>query len=227
MLHRRVNGFPVCLQSRGNVPSRAGLNLFERVIRNYNRLVMSDANDTPEMLGTKIARLVEERGWNHDEFARLAELNRLTVRGIMQRTPRKLHNATVSACASALGLTVSELKSTPLEKLLVRVRTDDPNRPRYHAILQQATQPELIAWIERNAERASHFSQDEADELLSMQGSAMTAFGVARCVEIIERKRKLVEKVYVVAGTEYIDLLEQFVDLLYEKVRPYRDRADG
>ena len=28
-----------------------------------------------------------------------------------------------------------------------------------------------------------------------------------------------------VAGTEYIEYLEKTVDLLYEKIQPYRDRA--
>ncbi len=27
-----------------------------------------------------------------------------------------------------------------------------------------------------------------------------------------------------IAGTEYLEFLEQFVDLLYEKVQPYADR---
>src|SRR5438105_10803841 len=41
-------------------------------------------NDVPEFddLCPKIARLVEERGWNQEEFARFANLNRLTIRKI-------------------------------------------------------------------------------------------------------------------------------------------------
>ncbi len=34
-------------------------------------------------LAAKIARLVEERGWNQEEFARIARLNRHTVRQIL------------------------------------------------------------------------------------------------------------------------------------------------
>src|SRR6516225_126533 len=83
-------------------------------------------NDEPRAdsddLASKINRLVEERGWNQEEFARIARLNRHTVRQIL--TPggqRRLRNATVSACARALGLNVSELRSVPLEKLLPRM----------------------------------------------------------------------------------------------------------
>jgi hypothetical protein len=85
----------------------------------------------------------------------------------------------------------------------------------------------LLAWIERNPERAARLTLDEIDELLSLQGTGgpLTAFGVAHFVELIERKRRLLEQVAVIAGTEYIDLLEQFVSLLYEKIQPYRDRA--
>ena len=36
-------------------------------------------NDSVE-LASKIARLVQERGWNQEDFARIADLNRHTVR---------------------------------------------------------------------------------------------------------------------------------------------------
>src|SRR5262245_24675675 len=61
-------------------------------------------------LASKIARLVQERGWNQEDFARIANLNRHTVRSILQRsTGRRLRNATIMSCARALGLTVNEL----------------------------------------------------------------------------------------------------------------------
>ena len=61
----------------------------------------TDAQD----LANKIARLVEERGWNQEEFARIARLNRHTVRQILHPGGRRrLRNATISACARALGL---------------------------------------------------------------------------------------------------------------------------
>src|SRR4051812_50163544 len=69
-------------------------------------------------LANKIARLVEERGWNQEDFARISQLNRHTVRQILHGGPkRKLRNATVSQCAEALGLTVSELRNLPLDQI--------------------------------------------------------------------------------------------------------------
>src|SRR5215218_6740917 len=73
-------------------------------------------------LAQKIAKLVEEKGWNQEDFARISNLNRHTVRLILHGGPkRRLRNATVSQCAEALGLTVNELRTLPLDKLLLRM----------------------------------------------------------------------------------------------------------
>jgi transcriptional regulator with XRE-family HTH domain len=182
-------------------------------------------------LATKIARLVEERGWNQEDFARNADLNRQTVRQILQPNgDRRLRNTTVAACAKALSLSVSELRHWPLEHLLQRINPSaaaatEPTA--LHRLYEQATQPELMAWLERNRDRAEHLSALEIDELLSVQGTGgpLTTLGVEHHVKQIERKRRLLEQVHTIAGTEYIDLLEKFVEVLYEKVQPYRDRA--
>jgi len=190
---------------------------------------MKPANDNPAALAEKIARLVQERGWNQEEFARIARLNRLTVRHILQEGKRRLHNATVGACAAALGFSVSELRDLPLEVLLTRLRTSgsEEHDQARRRLYEQATQPELLAWIERNPDRAGQLSRADLDELLSLQGTGgpMTAFGVEHFVDLIERKRILKEKVDAIAGTEYVDVLEKMVDLMYEKIQPYRNRA--
>src|SRR5437867_9711908 len=74
----------------------------------------------------KIARLVEERGWNQEDFARITKLNRQTVRQILLTQGRKPHNATVQACAKAPGLTVGELRSLPIDRLLPRMHAQAP-----------------------------------------------------------------------------------------------------
>jgi transcriptional regulator with XRE-family HTH domain len=176
----------------------------------------------------KIARLVRECGWNQEEFARSADLNRLTVRGIFQGGERRLHNATVGACARALGISVHDLRILPLDRLFPRVvNRVRPTADSLRGLYEKATQPELLGWIERNPEQAARLTPDEVDELLSLQGTGgpLTSFGVAHYVELIERKRRLLEQVGVIANTEYIDLLEQLVSLLYEKIQPYRDRG--
>ena len=180
-------------------------------------------------LSVKIARLVEERGWNQEEFARITRLNRHTVRQILlPGEHRRLRNATIGACARALGLTVNELRTLPLERLLPRMNEAHPANgvAPLRRLYERATQPELVAWMERNPERSQQLSDEEVDELLSLQdvGGALTAFGVEGFVERLERRRRLIQQVQVVAGTEYLDLLEQIVTLLHEKVQPARDR---
>lgn len=178
-------------------------------------------------LANKIARLVEERGWNQDEFARQAGLNRQTVRTILQEGGRKLRNTTVSRCARALGLPVTDLRTLPLDRLLPRMNgqaaptVEGPLR----TLHDRATQPELLAWIERNPERARQLTTEEVDELLSLQDNGhLATMGAENFVAFIERKRRLIQQLHAISGTEYIDLLEQFLNLLYDKIQPYRDR---
>lgn len=176
-------------------------------------------------LAGKIARLVQERGWNQEDFARIANLNRHTVRQILQHgEERRLRNATIMSCARALGLTVSELRTLPLERLLPRMHgaPSEEGEEKLKRLYELGKQPELTAWLNRHADRASRLSAAEIDELLGLQGpdGPLAKFGVEHFVEMFERKRLLREKVEVIAGTEYLDLLEQFVTLLYEKVQP-------
>jgi transcriptional regulator with XRE-family HTH domain len=180
-------------------------------------------------LADKIARLVQERGWNQEEFARITRLNRHTVRQILlPGEHRRLRNATIGACARALGLTVSELRTMPLEKLLPRMNEGHPANgvAPLRRLYEKAKQPELVAWIERNGERAQHLSDGEVDELLTLQESldALNAIGVEGFVQQLERRRRLFQQVQTIAATEYRELLEQFVTLLYEKVYPARER---
>src|SRR5436309_5199026 len=168
--------------------------------------------NSPQSLPAKIARLVRERGWNQEDFARIAQLNRQTVHTIMNAGNRKLRNATVSACARALGLPVNDLHHLPIERLLARMSgqaaagSDEALR----ALYEKTSQPELLAWIERNPERARQLTAGEIDELLALQqgvGGPLTGFGVERLVELLERKRRLVQQVQAIAGTEYMDML--------------------
>src|SRR3954463_16701732 len=82
---------------------------------------MEGPNASRSDLAGKIARLVAERGWNQEDFARIANLNRHTVRQILLEGRRNLRNATASACARALGLRGTELCDLPLERLLPRM----------------------------------------------------------------------------------------------------------
>ncbi len=181
-------------------------------------------------LADKIARLVQERGWNQEEFARITRLNRHTVRQILlPGEHRRLRNATIGACARALGLTVNELRTLPLERLLPRMNDAHPANgvAPLRRLYEKAKQPELVAWIERNGERAQQLSDSEVDELLTLQESldALNAVGVEGFVQQLERRRRLFQQVQAISATEYRELLEQIVTLMYEKVHPSRERS--
>jgi len=180
-------------------------------------------------LAGKIARLVEERGWNQEDFARIAKLNRHTVREILKHGEgRRLRNATVKQCAEALGLEVSELRNMPLERLLPRMccQRHSPDGETLQLLQEKASQPELASWIQLHPDRAAQLTPAEAEELIGIQGpnGPLARIGVEKYIELIERKRQLLQHVGAIAATEYLCLLEQFVGLLYEKVRPPQGR---
>jgi hypothetical protein len=64
------------------------------------------------------------------------------------------------------------------------------------------------------------------DEPLSLQGvgGPLTGFGVEHFVAQIERRRLLLDMVRTIAGTDLVDVLQKMVELIYEKVQPYKDR---
>ncbi len=178
-------------------------------------------------LAAKIAGLVEERGWNQEEFARTTGLNRQTVRDILQLDgSRRLRNGTILRCARALGVSVNDLHRLPLERLLDLNRR--PAAPwRQGLSYDRATQPELSSWMARQPERARGLTAGEMDELLSLQGTGgpLTPAGVEHFVNLIERKRRLMDRIHAIAGTEQLDLLEKIVEVLYQKIQPYADRC--
>lgn len=186
---------------------------------------MTNGADGAE-LAFKIAKLVEEKGWNQEDFARISHLNRHTVRQILHGGPkRRLRNATVSQCAEAFNLSVSELRTLPLDRLLARVmgkRAADEEALRQ--LYDQATLPELTNWLERNKDRAGEFRADEIRELLALQqpGGPLEQLGVEHFVERIERRRTVLDHVRLIAGTEFFPCLETVVNLMAERVAKQR-----
>ena len=190
------------------------------------------ADATPgKDLAEKIGRLAEEKGWNQEDFARISNLNRHTVRQILNGGPkRRLRNATVSQCADAFGLTVHELRNLPLDRLLQRVHGKGPIDEEAQRLLTEGVvSPELTGWLGRNATRKMELRADEIVELLEMQapGGPLERFGVEHVIDRIERRRTLLAQVRCVAMGEYLELVEQFVGLIYEKVNAGKPRPDG
>src|SRR5438874_9341942 len=92
----------------------------------------------------RVAALVKELGWTYDEFAEAAHINRHTARQIVQaQGDRKLQNSTLKRCAEALGFSVHELTTLPLERLLARVRGQEalPLDDHLRRLYDSATHP--------------------------------------------------------------------------------------
>lgn len=182
-------------------------------------------NKEADGLGLKIKRLVEERGWNQEEFSRICRLNRHTVRQILKPGPqRRLRNATVSACARALGFSVNELRTQSVEQLLGRMVEHNGTTPEetLRKKLDAVSQPDLRAWMERNPDRVRRLTVSELDEILAVQGTEgpLAAFGVEPFVRRLEKRRELIDKIHGITGSEYFDLLEQFINLIHDRIKP-------
>ena len=180
--------------------------------------------DPNASLRSKIAGLVHERGWSQKEFARRAGLSRQTVREILEQTcHRRLRNRTIFGCARALNMAVADLRGQ--SGLATSASVGVRNRPILTEDLRYdlATQPQVKQWLENEANEAARYSQDEIGELLSMQGTGgpLTAEGLQAALRLLDRKRRLVERVQIIAGTEHLSLLEGIVDVLFERVQPY------
>lgn len=175
-------------------------------------------------LSGKIAGLVRERGWSQHEFARRAGLSRQTVREILEQTcRRRLRNRTIYGCARALGMSVAQLREDGNGQ--VPQAADAGNPPVFAEDLRydMATQPQVKRWLEDQESEAARYTPAEIGELLSMQGTGgpLTAEGLEAALRQLDRKRKLIDRVHVIAGTEYLGLLERLVEWLYERVQPY------
>jgi transcriptional regulator with XRE-family HTH domain len=166
-------------------------------------------------LAQKIARLVKERGWSQEAFARRAGLSRHTARLLLTRPDRHPHVRTIHACAAALGLSVHDLTERPLADLL------QPGGPATDRDALRAVQPALADWLDAHPDQAAKLSPSDVEELASVQGTGgpLTPEGLEHFVRRLERRRALVRKVEAVAGTEFLPLLEQLVELLYEKIQ--------
>jgi transcriptional regulator with XRE-family HTH domain len=214
--------------ARIRTPGRSGGIYFHQATHPLTIFRTADTMDGPQPdrgngdLPVKIARLVEERGWNQEDFARIANLNRHTVRTILKKGDKKLRNATISQCAAALGLHVNELRTLSLERLLPRMhgKALPEEEGGLKLLHESATMPELKSWLERNLDRAAQISQSEAEELLAMEGAngPLAKVGVEHCVELLERRRRIMSQVKTISMTEYIDLLEQMIGLIHDRV---------
>lgn len=97
-------------------------------------------------------------------------------------------------------------------------------------LYEERMQPVLVEWLEENPERAAALSEDERDELFSLFGTGgpLTTAGVEHFVQVIERRRAVLEKVMMLAGAEgNLEFFEDMVAFLMEQSQVSRQLAVG
>ncbi len=178
---------------------------------------MSDPESPPD-IAQKIARLIAERGWNQEDFARISRLNRHTVRNILHGGGRRrLRNATISRCAEALGLSVSELRDLPLERLLARWRGRHAAAEENLQLLRNyATDPQLRQWLETHPKQAAELDRWQIEELLAAQGrdGRIASCGIENVIDCLQRRRRIAELLRSVQNPRLLELIEELLGMM-------------
>lgn len=173
----------------------------------------------------KLARLVREKGWTPRHLAQAAKIDPRTAAALCAGSKKKARNDIVKAAANALGLTVDELHHVELPVLLRRVREAESAAAPVERLRQR--QPALADWLENTPQH--DLTPLEIEELASLQGTGgpLTAAGLEEWMERLRRKRQLLRRTEILAGTSYLPLLEEITRLMLAELDPSRQQAQS
>lgn len=170
----------------------------------------------------KIARLITQKGWNQEEFARVARINRHTVRKILKGPAFKLRNSTVESCARAFGLTPDHLIQNPIDLLLSRMDTTlaPMQQQRHRQLLEGATRNELKHWLEKHPERSHLLDASAIEEILGYQRNpSFNASNLETLILRLERKARVLEKVRHLNHPRHLEVLEHLLDTMHSNLQ--------
>jgi len=158
------------------------------------------------LLGDNLRRIMSQLGLTINEVAERTKLDKRTIRGILEGSKRP-HPKTIGQLAEGLGVSVDELYIDPT-RLLYR-RLDKQTNPVVEKVIQE--HPELFA----------DWTTAEFEELYSRfgMGGAMTEEGVLEAARKTNRRRILQHKLAVLLETSQAELIENIINLFYEKLR--------
>jgi len=158
------------------------------------------------LLGDNLRRIMSQLGLTINQVAERTKLDKRTIRGILEGTKRP-HPRTIGQLAEGLGVAVDELYIDPT-RLLYR-RFDQQTNPIVEKVIQNY--PDLFA----------DWTTAEFEELYSRfgVGGALTEEGVLDAARKTNRRRDLQHKLAVLLETSQAELVENIINLFYEKLR--------
>ncbi len=181
--------------------------------------------------GNRVRQLRKARGWDQKELAGRAGISRTTLIALENGKTETPRLATLEQLSAAFKVSVRDLCDSAIAvrqlptvefvaKELAGLPTDEDSEAARH--FDQLTNP-VVKQVA--AESPTLFSGwDEADwnELYSTFGTGgqLTEFGVRQTAAKINQRREILRKLCIVLETEYSDLAEEMIELLYRRTQP-------
>jgi transcriptional regulator with XRE-family HTH domain len=161
---------------------------------------------SPQVVAHNVRRLMATHGLTYDDVVEAAGLDQRTVRGIA-RGQKNPHARTLRRLAEGLGVAVDEL--------FVDVASITS------AGFDLATNPMVHRIVESHAELFDGWTMADFAELASRfgHGGALSEEGALAAAEAMNRKREVLARVRVILESGDGRLLEDFVELLYQRVQ--------
>jgi cyanate lyase len=156
-------------------------------------------------IATNVRRLMARQGLTFQDIVDATGLDERTLRGLVRGTNNP-HARTLYRLAHGLGVEVDEL-------------FEPSGSPRQ--VFDQATNPIVESVVSEHAEVFQGWSQAELEELVSQFGTGgpLSEAGVLAAAEAINAKRALLQQVCVILESSESELLSDFVQLLYQRIR--------
>lgn len=163
----------------------------------------------PQVVAHNVRRLMAKYGMTYDDVVEAAGLDHRTVRGIA-RGQKNPHARTLKRLADGFGVEVDELF---VDAASITAAGFDA-----------ATNPVVNQVVESHAEVFDGWTTADFAELASRfgHGGELNEQGALQAAEEMNRKREVVAQVRVILESSDGRLLEDFVELLYERVQVKR-----
>jgi transcriptional regulator with XRE-family HTH domain len=156
-------------------------------------------------VASNVRRLMAREGLTFHDIVQTTALDERTLRSLVRGTNNP-HARTLHKLAHGLGVEVDELFEP----------TGSPRQA-----FDQATNPIVESVVQEHAEVFQGWSKAELDELASQFGTGgpLSEAGVLAAAEAINAKRALLQQVCVILESSESELLSDFVQLLYQRIR--------